>query len=467
MKAQVLPSVDIVSVFNQQKAYQYTQRITTARERIDQLRKLQKGLGTIQYELIEAMSKDLERPVFETVVFEHLGLIKIIDETCENLEKWMEPEIKPSSIKSDANIEIRYESRGVVLIIGPWNFPFLLVLEPLVAAIAAGNTVIAKPSEMTPNVSKVVKNLISSVFEPKFVAVIEGGIPETTELLALPFDHIFFTGSPTIGKIVMAAAAKNLTSVTLELGGKNPFIVDAGANLEKAAQTLIHKTTINAGQLCLSPDYGLIHHSQVTQFVALARKAIKKMYYSEGKYAEQDSSKIINQKNYDRLKSLFGDAVEKGATIVAGGIFDDQKLRIEPTLLTKVAPNSKILEEEIFGPIFPILTYDTIWEAIEYVNSKPKPLALYLFSDIEENTENVIKMTSSGGVCINEAFVHALDYRLPFGGVNNSGVGSYHGKFGFMELSHAKSIFYDQSKEADTMMAPPFEGKLEQLTNAQ
>jgi len=451
----------IQSVFDKQKQYQYTQKKTTAKERIALLRKLQAALPQFETKIIDALKKDLSRPEFESFLMEIGSLYSDIDLNCSNLEKWMEPEIRPSALNPKSSVEIVSEPRGVVLIIGPWNAPFLLVFQPLVVAIAAGNCAIVKPSEMTPHVSRVIAEVIEEVFAPEVVKVIEGGVPETTTLLELPFDHIFFTGSPAVGKIVMSAAAKNLTSVTLELGGKSPMIVDVDANLEKAAYTVMHKKTGNAGQVCICPDYLFIPKQREDEFLKLAKKAVDEMYYPGGKYNGADSTRIINKRNFDRLKGLFDDAVSRGAKVSMGGTFDEKNLKIEPTILTNVSPDSKIMQEEIFGPILPVLNYTDLAEVIAYVNKHNKPLGLYFFSNVKEHINMVVSQTTSGGVTINETEMQALDPTIPFGGVNNSGIGSYHGIYGFREFSHQKSVFYDNDAIVNKFAYPPFAGKFE------
>jgi aldehyde dehydrogenase (NAD+) len=288
-------------------------------------------------------------------------------------------------------------------------------------------------------------------------------VPETTQLLELPFDHIFFTGSPAVGKIVMGAAAKNLTSVTLELGGKSPLVIDIDANLEKAADTAMHKKTMNAGQVCICPDYLLIPKSREAEFIKLAKKAVDEMYYSTGKYNGADSTRIVNKRNFDRLKGLFDDALAKGAKVALGGTFDEKNLQIEPTILINVAPDSKIMQEEIFGPILPVLNYTDLHEVIAYINRHSKPLGLYFFSNVKEHVDLVVSQTSSGGVTINETELQAFDPTIPFGGVNGSGMGAYHGIYGFKEFSHQKSVLYDNDKGVNKFMYPPYAGKLEQV----
>jgi len=454
---------NITSIFEAQQNHKLTQKKTTAAERVVLLRKLQKAIAEIQNELMEALVKDMGRPLFESVILEIGMLNHSIDEHCENLEEWMKSTITPSSISPNATIQIKDEARGTVLIMGPWNVPFLLVMEPLVATIAAGNCAIVKPANNTPTVSGVIAKLIASVFKPEFVTVIQGSVGLTGELLKLPFDHIFFTGSPKVGKIVMKAAADNLTSVTLELGGKNPFIVDKNTSLKKAAFSLAHKGTINAGQICLSPDYILIDKAQEEEFITELKAAINEMYYVDGVYNKEDSTKIINKANHERLKDLLTDAVSKGANVAIGGNYDDSELRFEPTILTNVSKDCDIFNTEVFGPIFPIINYDNLDEVVSIINKKEKALALYMFSDNEENVQKILTETSSGGVTINDAMMHVFESKLPFGGVNSSGMGSYHGVYGFKELTHQKSVLIYPNDVADKTLAPPFKGKLEAM----
>jgi len=333
----------------------------------------------------------------------------------------------------------------------------------MIAALAAGNCVILKPSELTPATSRVIAEFIPTVFPPELVSVVEGGVPETSALLELPFDHIFFTGSPNVGKVVMAAAAKNLTTVTLELGGKSPFIIDETADLDKAAHVLMHKKTINAGQICIAPDYLLIKKEQEAALIDLLKKVDNSMYFANGSFNAQDMSHIVNKRNYDRLKALFDDAIARGAKVAIGGVFDDANIQIQPTVLTNVSQDSKIMQEEIFGPILPVLNYENIDEAIAHINAGSKPLALYIFSQDENNIDKIIRHTSSGGVTVNEAMLHVFDPSIPFGGVNGSGMGAYHGIYGFRELSHQKSVYFAGNSPLDESLYPPFREKMNKV----
>ncbi|PUZ22125.1 aldehyde dehydrogenase (NAD+) [Chitinophaga costaii] len=454
-----LEKVAVEDVFHQQQQHVAKQKLTTARERIALLTKLKNALPAVKDKLVEALAKDVGKPAFEVGYMEIAGLAAAIDQTCASLETWMQSETRPSAIDPKANIEIRPEARGVVLVIGPWNVPFLLALEPTVAALAAGNCVMIKPSELTPHTSKVIKEFIPTVFAPEVVSVVEGGVEETTTLLQLPFDHIFFTGSPNVGKVVMAAASKNLTTVTLELGGKSPVFIDKSADLKRAATAIMHKKIINGGQICIAPDYILIPEDIEYAFVAELQKAAQRLLYNNGKFTGGDMSHVINQRNYDRLKGLFNDAVSKGAKVAFGGTFHDDVNQIEPTVLINVPLDSKIMQEEIFGPLLPIIHYKDLQEAIDYVNKGSKPLALYIFSKENKAIEQIVAQTTSGGVTVNEAMLHVFDPTVPFGGVNGSGMGAYHGIYGFRELSHLKTIYYASDAPLDETLYPPFDKK--------
>jgi aldehyde dehydrogenase (NAD+) len=452
----------IKAIFEAQRKHQYVIRQSTAGERNEKLLKLKNAILAHKDEMIAAMYTDFNKPPFETLAIEIGMLIHEIDDTRTNLAEWMKSDTISPSTNPDATAEIMYEPRGVVLIMGPWNFPLLLCVSPAIAAIAAGNAVILKPSELTPAVSAVIKKVINEAFDEDEVAVVEGGVAITTELLKLPFDHIFLTGSPKVGKIVMEAAAKNLASVTLELGGKSPAIIDTGADMDKAVSRIMKGKILNSGQVCMAADYVLMPAALQASFVDLAKAFIEKAFYKDGSFNNEDYGQIINQQNFDRLKHLFDDAVEKGAKVEVGGVFDASTRRIQPTILSNVAADSAIMAEEIFGPITPLMTYNTKEEAVAFVRRGSKPLAYYVFSEDQSHIDFFLQNSTSGGVCINDTMLQAFELNLPFGGINNSGIGSYHGVFGFKEFSHRRGVFY-QSKRTpiDQFGIPPYQGKLE------
>jgi aldehyde dehydrogenase (NAD+) len=350
---------------------------------------------------------------------------------------------------------IKYESKGVVLIVSPWNFPVNLTFGPLVSAIAAGNTVIIKPSEMTPHTSALMKEMISEVFDENEVFLVEGGVETSTELLKLPFNHIFFTGAPSIGKIVMKAAAEHLCSVTLELGGKSPTIVDESANISMAARRIAWGKYVNNGQVCIAPDYVYVHESKLESFIAEFKKQLQTFY--NGDAANETSyARIVNQRHYNRVKAYIDDAVHKGATIEAGGTFDENQDYIAPTLMTNVAKDSRLMTEEIFGPVLPVYGYADIDSVIKEINSREKPLALYIYSKKQKNINHIMDNTRAGGTCVNHNAAHFFNSNLPFGGSNNSGIGKAHGYEGFKAFSNARAVFQQHLPNALDLLTPPY-----------
>lgn len=381
-----------------------------------------------------------------------------------NLAGWLHKDslapANPAAIHFTA--EIIYEPKGTVLIVGPWNVPFFLTLYPLISSIAAGNTSIIKPSELTPHHSALLKKMIRDCFDEKEVTVVEGGVPETTELLKLPFDHIYFTGSPKVAKVVMRAAAENLTSVTLELGGKAPAVIHESADMDKAVFRIIKGKALNAGQICMNVDYVLIPESRKAEFIQKAEAYLIEAYNSSGTFNYEDYDQIINEVNYNRLKRLFEDAVANGAKVEIGGKFEAELRKIQPTVLTNVSTSAAIMKEEIFGPLLPVLTYSSKEEVIEIIRNIDKPLALYVFSNDNEFTDYIIRNTTAGGTTVNDVMLQAYDPAIPMGGVNNSGIGKGYGKQGFLELTNARAVVY-QSPEVpnDEFFKPPYKGKAE------
>ena len=360
--------------------------------------------------------------------------------------------------------EIRQEPKGVCLIIAPWNYPFQLAIGPLVSALAAGNTAIIKPSELTPHVSEVIKKIVEATFETHEVAVFEGDQHLAGSLLELPFDHIFFTGSPAVGSIVMAAAAKHLASVTLELGGKSPAVVDASADIEKAARDIMWGKLTNNGQTCIAPDYLHVHESIMEPFLLAARKAVGNAYGEgpEAVKASQDYCRIVDQRHFERIAGLYQDAVEKGATTVMGGVADAAERFFAPTILTDIPADARVLHEEIFGPLLPVLPFSGIDQVIEQINSRPKPLAMYIFGKDQGNIDQLFARTSAGGACVNHNLLHYGHENLPFGGVNHSGIGKAHGQFGFEAFSNQKPVLVDRFSGMHRLY-PPYTDKVKKL----
>ena len=409
-------------------------------------------------EIIEALYDDFKKPAFEAVLTETNYVITELKDTIKNLSKWAKPKrVLPSILNFPSTDFIYKEPYGKVLIIAPWNYPFQLALCPMIAAVAAGNQVVVKPSELTPKTSAVIRKIIEKIFHINHVECVEGGLEVSQKLLAERWDYIFFTGSPTVGKIIAKAAAENLTPVTLELGGKNPCIIDETANLKLAAKRIVWGKFINAGQTCIAPDYILIQKEMKSHFIAYLKTEITKAY-GENPALSPDFARIINTKNWLRLANLIEE--EK---VIFGGQTDIENNYIAPTLIEENDMESLLMQEEIFGPLLPILSYEKE-EDIKTVFSKfEKPLALYVFSENKRFSEKIIKQYSFGGGCINDTVVHFSNKRLPFGGVGHSGIGAYHGRLSFDTFSHKKSIV----KKANWLDIPlryaPYNDKLKSI----
>ena len=353
---------------------------------------------------------------------------------------------------------IQYEPKGVVLIITPWNFPFNLTISPLISAIAAGNCSVIKPSELTPHSSKVIADMVNDLFEKKEVALFEGDANVAEALLDEPFHHIFFTGSPKIGSSVMEKAAKHLSTVTLELGGKSPTIVDETANLKDAAQKISWGKFLNCGQICLAPDYVLVQKS-VKEKLLDEIKNISIKQFASGNGSVKDShnyARIVNKKHFNRLNSLLNETTSFGDKIYMGGNTDVETNFIEPTVLTDVTSDSPVMSEEIFGPILPVITFENIDQVVKAINNKPKPLGLYIFSSNRKNIDFILNNTSAGGTSINDTILHYMHLNLPFGGINNSGFGRTHGEAGFKAFSNQRSILKQSRISPMKLLYPPY-----------
>jgi acyl-CoA reductase-like NAD-dependent aldehyde dehydrogenase len=425
--------------------------------RLERLKTLRKAVLDNQETVMAAVKADLGKPVFETYALE-IGVIKEIDHAIKNLRDWVKPKKVPTPPEQfPAKARIYAEPLGVVLIISPWNYPFQLALSPLVGAIAAGNCAIIKPSEISSHTSRALAEIIGKTFDPGHVTVIEGGVEVSRELLEEKFAHIFFTGGTEIGKVVMAAAARHLTPVTLELGGKSPCIVDTDIALETAVRRIVWGKFINAGQTCIAPDYLLVNRRIKTDFLEALKNRIRE-FYGEDPASSPDFARIVSDRHFARLAGFL-----KDGTIVIGGQTRGEDRFIAPTILDRVSPDSPIMNEEIFGPILPVLEYSDIQEAIDLIDSKPKPLALYLFSKNPDLQKRILESTSSGGVCINDTIMQVGVAELPFGGVGDSGIGSYHGKRSFETFSHFKSVLTKPFWLDIPWRYAPYEGKLEQL----
>ena len=437
-----MPTPELERIFALQQAHQWDAKASTTEQRRDKLRKLKAAVDSHADEIVAAVKQDTRKPDQEVRVTEVLGVIGNIQRNIDNLEQWMTPvEVVPSNNQND-KARIVSEARGVCLILGPWNFPLGLTFGPLAAAIAAGNCCMVKLTDLCPATARVAAKIIKQAFEEKDVALFEGGVDVATALLELPFNHIFFTGSTRVGKLVMAAAAKNLSSVTLELGGKSPVIVDEGADIQKVAADLAAAKQFNGGQACISPDYVFIQESQKGALIAAFQAKVKQnLYRDDGSIKKENIAQIVNDQNFNRIRKLFDDALAKGAKVAVGGTLESADRTIHPTLLVDVTPDMAIMQEEIFAPIVPVVTYRSLDEVIAHISSRGKPLALYIYSGNQAHIDTLLERTSSGGVTINGFFSHYLENQLPFGGVNQSGMGSYHGVFGFKAFSHERAIY--------------------------
>jgi aldehyde dehydrogenase (NAD+) len=454
-----------VNVFNQQRVTAIGLRTTSAAERTAKLRRLETSVLKHKTAIYRALMMDLRKPEAEVDISEIMPVIGEIRHACGHLADWMRPRrISPTLTMLGTQARLRYEPKGVTLIISPWNYPLSLTLGPLVSAIAAGNTTILKPSELSPACSAVIGDIIAENFDSSEVALFQGDSWLSMKLLELPFDHIFFTGSSTVGKVVMEAASRNLSSITLELGGKSPVIVDKSANIIKAAKSIIWGKFLNNGQTCIAPDYLFVHEAVLQEFLDAAVAAIAKMFGPDIRNSP-DYGRIINSRHFSRIVDLLDNAKANGAKLIVGGLPVAEDRFIPPTLLTEVGAGSLVLEQEIFGPLLPILPYRDINQVITQINSTQKPLASYIFARKSELIEKILAETSSGGACINATLLQFSHNNLPFGGVNNSGLGSSHGVFGFRTFSHERAVLRDRMSLMPILFPPytPFVKKMIKL----
>ena len=433
------------------------------------LKRLSTWLFANRERVKQAVHQDFKKPLLEVDTTELYPIIAEIRHVLSHLDEWARPtKIDATLSYLGTRSEIRYEPKGVCLIIAPWNFPFNLCIGPLISCLAAGNTAILKPSELTPATSKLVAEMIPEIFKEDEVAVIEGGIEVAGHLISLPFDHIFFTGSPAVGKIVMKAAAENLTSVTLELGGKSPTIIDATANIKDAAKRIAFGKFMNNGQTCIAPDYVLVEERIRDNFLEELKREVKALFGENDSITESSSSyaRIVNSKNFQRINHLVQDAVQRGAKLEITGPVNESTRFIHPIVLSDVPFDSAIMEHEIFGPVLPVITYSKPDEIIGLINSKPKPLALYIFSNNRLFREQILNQTSAGGVCINDCIIQFTHPNLPFGGVNNSGIGKSHGRYGFLAFSNEKPILKQKNGFVSPyLLYPPYLPKMKKIVD--
>lgn len=459
--------VRMQEVFDRQAGTALRLRSSTADERIAKIRKLRDAVIAHTEDCYQAAYADFKKPPGEVDLAEILPICVEANDAIRKLKKWMKPtRVWPTLLTGGTRSHVQYVPRGRCLIVGPFNYPINLTLAPLVSAVAAGNTAILKPSELTPHMSALIAKIVGEVFSEDEVAIFQGEADVAQALQELPFDHIFFTGSPAIGKLVMAAAAKNLTSVTLELGGKSPTIVDASANLKLAAKNIMWAKFANSGQTCIAPDHVFVHESVKDQWVDICREELKKAYGTS--LADQQNSPhlahMVNARHTGRVKALLEDATAHGARSLTGGSMGESDCFIQPTLLDNVPDAARVMQEEIFGPLLPIIGFTNLDEVIERINAGPKPLALYVYSKTEKNIDAVLTRTVSGGACVNHSLMQFLQGNLPFGGVNNSGIGNAHGHYGFKAFSHERGVVRTQFSFAATLFSagevPPIIRKL-------
>lgn len=425
--------------------------------RIENLKKLKNNIKKYEIDIIEALNKDLGKHEFEAYSNEVGFVYSSIEHTIKNIKNWM----KPKKVKNDAaqlpGKSYIYKSHyGSVLIIGPYNYPFQLLIEPLIGAIGGGNTVILKPSEYATNIEYIVEKIIKETFDEKYIAVVKGDYTVNSQLLDLQFNYIFFTGSVNVGKIVMEKASKHLTPVTLELGGKSPVIVDNTANLKISAKRIMWGKLINAGQTCVAPDYVLAHEDIYEEFINECINVVKE-FYGQDIINNKEFGRIINEKHMTRLSNILECDKDK---IVFGGDIDFEKRYISPTILKDVTTDDKVMSEELFGPILPVLKYKNMEDLKYFISINKNPLAFYVFSEDENFSEDVINRFSFGGGCVNDTISHVASKYLPFGGIGASGMGNYHGKTSFDTFTHTKAIVKKNTKLDINLVFPPYKNKI-------
>lgn len=422
------------------------------------LEKLKKVISKKEVLINKALMDDLGKSQFESYLTEVGFVLEEISYTVKNLEKWMKPrKVGTPLALFPASSYIYPHPYGEVLILSPWNYPFQLCFAPLIGALSAGNRVVVKPSEFAPNTARVIKEVLEEVYRPEEVRVVEGGVPETQELLKQKFDYIFFTGSTPVGKIVMKAAAEHLTPVTLELGGKSPCLIDESADIDLSAKRCAWGKFLNAGQTCVAPDYVLVPKRLQHQFIDRLNFHLKN-FYGDDPFASPDYPRVVNEKHFDRLEKLI--IPEK---IALGGENNREKKFIAPTVLKDVNWTDKIMEDEIFGPLLPVIPYEDLDETLELVSKRPRPLAFYVFSEDSSRAKDIMESMAFGGGCINDTVIHLANPNLPFGGIGGSGMGSYHGERSFETFSHMKSVLVQKTKVDIPLRYPPYDGKLSWL----
>lgn len=461
------PSEALRAVFDALRAGHRAEPNPSYEQRIARLDALQRGVLKHKDELVEAVRADFgSRSRHETILAEVFSLLSEIKHLKKNLKGWMKPRSRAVALTfQPASAKVIYQPLGVVGVIAPWNYPFQLALGPTAAALAAGNRVMVKPSELTPRTAQLIDEVLSEAFGKDLVAVVQGAAEVGAAFSALPFDHLLFTGSTKLGRLVMKAAAENLTPVTLELGGKSPCIVHESFPVQKAAERIAYGKCFNAGQTCIAPDYLLVPRAMVKPLTDELQAAVKRYYPTLGDNA--DYTAVVNERHYARLLGLLDDAKKRGAKVVecnpGAETLDPAKHKLAPTLLLDVNDEMAVMQEEIFGPLLPIVPYDSLDQAIAYVNERPRPLALYYFDHDGGRAEDVLSRTTSGGACVNETIMHFAVEDLPFGGVGPSGMGAYHGPEGFQTFSHKKAVFQQSRLNGAGLIAPPYGDRINKM----
>ncbi|MBS1682379.1 MAG: aldehyde dehydrogenase family protein [Bacteroidetes bacterium] len=457
------PPIDIhrlSEIFEKQKRKSFVLRSENLNERKKRLSAFEDFLMRNRTRIREAISRDFKKPTTESDISELYPVLTEIRHAVSKIDNWAAPKkIDATLTYLGTRSEVRVEPKGVCLIIAPWNFPFNLSIGPLISCLAAGNTAVIKPSELTPHTSQLISELINEFFEEDLVAVVEGGQQVSEQLLELPFDHIFFTGSPTVGKIVMKAAAENLSSITLELGGKSPAIIDASADIKDTAKRIAFGKFLNNGQTCIAPDYVLVEESVQTTFIQELKKEVKKMFGEKEEISEQSANyaRIVSLKHFDRLNNILKDAINRGARVELSGSLNPETNFIHPVILSNVASESLVMQEEIFGPILPVVSFTSVEQVVYSINDKPKPLALYIFSSRKSFQRKILTETSAGSMGINECVLQFTHPNLPFGGINNSGLGKAHGEYGFRAFSNEKPVLRQKRGFAMSyLLHPPY-----------
>jgi acyl-CoA reductase-like NAD-dependent aldehyde dehydrogenase len=454
----VMDDSTIAGIVERQRAFFNEGRTKDVPFRLRQLKNLRKTILDNEQRIMEALWADMRKPAFEAYSTEVGCALCELNHAIKNVRRWARPQRVPTKlINFPASSYVYPEPLGVVLIVAPWNYPFHLLMLPLVGAIAAGNCAILKPSEIAPHTSAAVADMIGRTFDPSYLTVVEGEAKEAQGLLSQKLDYIFFTGGTAIGRVVMEAAARHLTPVTLELGGKSPCIVDEDIYLDRTARRIVWGKFLNAGQTCVAPDYLLVHTAVRKQLLESMKICIRD-FYGEDPSRSPDYARIVSDRHFLRLSQLL-----KGAEILVGGETNQQDRYIAPTIVDNVSLSDKLMEEEVFGPILPVMDYANLADAISIVNGRPKPLALYFFSRDKRKQQRILRETSSGGVCINDTTTHLVSHYLPFGGVGSSGTGNYHGKSSFDTFSHKKGTLKKSFVLDIPARYPPYGRKLRYL----